>query len=87
MSSKIICGDIEKWIKEVPPLTIKAADMQCIDGIYNYYGGLLISQKNNKYYWGIEDYSDPVIAKEIPKYLYEALTAFQKSQASKRIDK
>lgn len=49
-----------------------------VGNIGNYYGGLLYSKHNNRYYWGIEDW-DGMSYEEIPKYLYDALNRFATS--------
>lgn len=48
----------------------------CIGNIGNYYGGLVVKEENDKYYWGIEDW-DGTYWDEIPKYLYDALLNYQ----------
>lgn len=44
--------------------------------IGNYYGGLLIKQCDNDYFWGIENY-DGTSWEQIPKYLYDAISKFE----------
>jgi hypothetical protein len=44
--------------------------------IFNYYGGVHIKQEEDKYFWTIEDWDDWKW-REIPKYLFDALTKHQ----------
>ena len=47
-------------------------EIRNIGGIGNYYGGLIIKEKDNKFYWGIENYNGTDF-KEIPKSLYDEI--------------
>ncbi len=38
----------------------------------NFYGGLIVSARGDRFYWGIENW-DGTRFWEIPKYLYDAL--------------
>lgn len=49
---------------------------QYIGDIDNYYGGLSISREGGRYYWSIENW-DGQYWKEIPEYLYVALSKYQ----------
>lgn len=46
----------------------------------NHYGGVVIAEKDGKYYWIVENYDSKMDNideyEEIPKYLYEALKRF-----------
>ena len=46
--------------------------------IGNQYGGLVIKEENNEYYWAIEDY-DGVDWVAIPKSLYDELVKHRDS--------
>ena len=35
---------------------------------------------DKKFYWGIENYSEEVMFKEIPEYLYRAIMKFNQSE-------
>ena len=48
--------------------------------IGNYYGGLEVKEEDRKFFWGIENW-DGTSYEEIPKYLYDALIKYSKSQS------
>lgn len=52
----------------------------------NYYGGVVVTSVNNKYYWCIENYDGYDSWEEIPKELYDSLCAFEdfKDNSEKR---
>jgi hypothetical protein len=51
--------------------------MKEIGNIGNYYGGLIVKEEDECYFWGILDWDDDVDWEEIPKALYDALIAYQ----------
>lgn len=50
-----------------------------IPDISNYYGTLTVFKKEERYFWGIENYTGDFGEKEIPKYLYEALVKYMET--------
>lgn len=57
-------------------ITFIDQEIKKIGDIENYYGGLFIKSDNDRYYWGIENYTS-TRCEEIPKYLYDALIKFE----------
>ena len=49
--------------------------MRYLTNLSNYYGTVCIYEKNNKYYWELEDYGD-IVVEEIPEYLFIAIKEF-----------
>ncbi len=58
--------------------------MKQIGTIHNYYGKLYVSEKDGKYYWCIENYDGCLNWEQIPRYLYDALLRFEKTNDTKR---
>lgn len=52
--------------------------MQNIGQIGNFYGNLVVKEKNEKYYWSIKDWNGHKW-EEIPKSLYDELLKFNKT--------
>ena len=53
--------------------------MMSIGKTSNYYGGVMIKEEDNKYYWIVEDYKEQPW-EEIPEYLYYSLLTFEKTR-------
>jgi len=53
-----------------------------IGNIMNYYGGLFIERRGEKFYWSIEDESDSQW-EEIPKSLFDELIKFENARVKK----
>ena len=51
-------------------------DERGIGEVGNYYGGISVKQNEGEYFWSIEDW-DGDNWREIPKYLFDALTKHQ----------
>lgn len=60
---------------------MKASNQQDIGNISNYYGGLSVKTKDNKYYWSIKNYNGHCW-EEIPESLYRALVEYETARQS-----
>lgn len=50
-----------------------------IGNVENYYGGIVIAEKDGKFYYSILNYNGPVSWEEIPGVLYHCLLKWEKS--------
>ena len=49
--------------------------------ISNYYGGIYVKKDDDgRFYWGVQDYSDPTEWEEIPEILYNELIKFEEAR-------